>query len=275
MPMSETEKQQAQVKGPPMLVATHVMNPGSARIGRLFGNVTLPRAVRVVDLVAAGGGALFGIVIGLLITKDLSGVLYGGALFGMAGYLAVTYSPLEGETLARYLGLSIRASRDTITYKGSKVQVSIGICPIEGAGIETLRLSSSCVDIPPSQYDLRGVRFSTSARNLDQVGSGYTWVPGADQGVGVMVEGRGPDPVEGADETSTGPVAVTTHPSDEEPFSDDSEDLGPAPLPPVRSMLPNDRSGANSTPARDRAEAIARMRSRDGRQGGPPPSGGR
>ena len=176
MALTESEEQQLKITGPPMLIATRVLDPGPARVGRLFGNLTLPRTVELPTLMITGAALFFGIVVGAIV-GGLTAMLYGGMFFGIGGYILATYSPLEGESMLRYLGLSIRSSQNTVRIGDEKFQVAVGTHPIPVPQPGRRRVVASMVDVPPSQYDRRGVRFSAKAGNLEEMPETGAWVP--------------------------------------------------------------------------------------------------
>jgi hypothetical protein len=114
-----------------MLAATQLLRPGSARIGSLSKNITLPRAVQVSHVL----GVLAGAIPGLLIGVPLAG-LFGGlttvalcmALGGGVGYLAVTWSPWQRESLATFAVVSAqsRSGRVDMRCPGSGERSLIG-----------------------------------------------------------------------------------------------------------------------------------------------------
>lgn len=167
------------VRGPVMLSATRIMKPGPARVGRLFGDVTLPRTVELPTLAAGATGAVLGLVIGLVF-GGLRAALYGATIFGALGVFLVTYSPLEGESMARWLGLTLRSKRQQTKWRGEVVQVSVGICPIDPGVQGPVRIVPGSVDVPPTQYDRRGVRITGSNRNIDEAGATPSWKDGSE-----------------------------------------------------------------------------------------------
>lgn len=160
-----------QQTGPVMLCVTRVMNPGGLRIARLWGNVTLPRTVPVKTLVAGGIGVCFGVLLSLAIAPGLNGSLYG-AIFGGAGGIALaSWSPLQNESLWRWLSLNYETKRRQITVDGRAVIIAVGICRLSAPARGQVRLVSGSVNVPPSQRDERGAVISSRNRNLDRLPS--------------------------------------------------------------------------------------------------------
>lgn len=178
-------------KGPsePMVILTKVMRPGPARVSRIAGKYTLPRSVEVPTAIAAGSGALLGMGLIVMLGGGFFNGLYGAIIGGALGWFAMTYSPLEDETLMKWLGLTLKSKTNQVTWQGQKVQVSIGICPIEPPQSGPARIAPGAVNVPASQYDRRGVRISAANRNLDEAESSLVWV-GDPTGGGFVGAGR-------------------------------------------------------------------------------------
>lgn len=185
--------------GPTMLAATALLRPGPARIGSLGKNVTLPRTVRVSALLGALVGGFFGVMLGGVLAgvlHDSRFLLYAAGIGGMAGYAAVSYSPLQGESLATWLALTAKASRNRVLVAGTPrkvivlpvdepapddavlvaaageyvayatatppqgaqtARVSIGICPLDTLVAGPVRLMRGFVDVPAGSVNARGV----------------------------------------------------------------------------------------------------------------------
>lgn len=143
--------------GPPMLVLTDALKSPKVRIGHIGGNFTLPRTVPLVALLAAVGGALFGVAVGFFIIGGVQATLYGAVLMGAAGWFVVTWSPLKGESMGMWLGLQATSRRKRLTLNGEPVQLAVGIARLGEINTGDVRVVSGAVTIPPSQYDERGV----------------------------------------------------------------------------------------------------------------------
>jgi hypothetical protein len=140
-----------------MLCATSVIKPGPLRIGRLAGDLTLPRTVPVVNLLLGFGGFLFGITLGGGLF-GLRGAIYFGVLCGAGAVIAATYSPLKGESLLTWLGLKvIRMNANQTMRGGVKVRAAVGICPVPSLPGGTCSIHFGAANINPDLYDERGV----------------------------------------------------------------------------------------------------------------------
>jgi hypothetical protein len=146
-----------------MIVATDALRPPQIRIGHIAGNITLPRTIPLRTLLIGGGGALLGLSIGFIIGGgNLSFTMYGTATGAALGAFLVSWSPLKGESLGKWLGLKVLNSRRKIKLKGESVQLAVGIAVLTEATIGKVHLFPGAVNVPPSQYDERGVRLRAS-----------------------------------------------------------------------------------------------------------------
>jgi uncharacterized membrane protein YuzA (DUF378 family) len=155
--------------GPQMVVATPVMKRGPVRISRIGSDITLPRPIRAVALVAMIIGGLVGALVGLVV-GGVSSTIYGAGIFMALSYVIVTFSPLQGESFLKWMELTWGARRRAnFTIDGLQARVSVGICPVPNpARDEAVTIAPGAVRIPPSQYDHRGVRISERNRNVDE-----------------------------------------------------------------------------------------------------------
>lgn len=157
--------------GPKMLCATKALKPGRMRIGRIAGDMVLPRTVPVVNLVAGGVGALVGLTVGGSFL-GLQGALYFATLTAAVALGLVTYSPLKGESLAAWLGLSIRArarSAGSVERDGEMFRVAVGVAPLGRLPAGRVRIRFGAANVAPSAYDERGAVRSVRNGNMRSV----------------------------------------------------------------------------------------------------------
>lgn len=154
--------------GPAMICATAAMRPGPARIGRLGAGITLPRTVALPTLVAVAVGATVGIIAAVAVAASFNAFLYGAIFGGGAGWFLVTYSPLQGESLARWVYLKTNTARRTRRINGVRVTLAVGVAPVAKPPAGAVRLLRSSVRVPSEQYDERGVLISEANRNIPQ-----------------------------------------------------------------------------------------------------------
>lgn len=154
--------------GPTMLVATEALRPPKLRIGRLGNNFTLPRTVPAAALISGALCALvavglFGAVVGYTVTS----VAYSALVGALIGVALVTYSPLRGESLLRWLGLKIKSRRNRARYvDGFPVRLAVGICYIPNPNQGMVSMRSGAVQVRPGLFDERGTRRREARRVL-------------------------------------------------------------------------------------------------------------
>lgn len=143
-----------------MLVATEALQPPKLRIGKLGNNFSLPRTVPLISLVAGALGALLSIaVFSALAGWSLAKVSYSGVVGAVIGVFLVTYSPLRGESLLKWLGLKVRSSRNRARYiDGKPVRLAVGICYVPDVVKGIVQLRPGSVPVRPNLYDDRGTR---------------------------------------------------------------------------------------------------------------------
>lgn len=141
-----------------MLAATSVLNPGPARISRLGPGIKLPRTVPIRTLIATGCGIIGGLIPTLIVLgAEVRSMFIAAALGGTAGWVLVTYSPLQGESMGRWIGLEASALRTRrMTIEGKRAQAYIGICPVTQLARGTIRIQSGHANVAPGSVDERG-----------------------------------------------------------------------------------------------------------------------
>ena len=144
--------------GPLMLAATAVLNPGPARISRLGPGIKLPRTVPIRTLISVGAGAiLFLLPTFVFLSMDLRNTAIAAVLGGGTGWFIITYSPMKGESMSKWMGLeaSARYSRK-LTIDGQRAQAYIGICPITQLARGPIRIQMGHANVPAGSVDERG-----------------------------------------------------------------------------------------------------------------------
>ncbi|MEU6037479.1 hypothetical protein ABZ801_18930 [Actinomadura sp. NPDC047616] len=152
--MSEDEP----VKGPAMLAATNMLKPPPTVIGSVNKQVTLPRTVRLTTLIGMLAGATLGFLAAFLIAgPGLKALMYGPTLGGAVGWGVVNFSPLPGESLARWLGLQINETRNRkLVLDGRPVRLYVGIAPLRRTAAGTIRMVPGGVPMDAVRWDPRG-----------------------------------------------------------------------------------------------------------------------
>lgn len=154
-------------QGIPMICATSVMKPGRARIGRISKDITLPRTIPIVNLVAAGIGMFLGLALAVTIGDGIESIAVGLGLGGGAGWMAVTYSPLKNESLLKWFELKVKSQTRARYVNGRRVILAVGTGVVDGPSSGSVLLLRSAVRVTPGQYDERGVVRSVSNMNLE------------------------------------------------------------------------------------------------------------
>ena len=142
--------------GPLMMAATAVMKQGPSRIGSISKDIKLPRTILFKTFISVLLWGLFGMMIGAIF-RSFNSVMYGGIIFGVLAYFATTFSPLKGESLTKYLGLTLKAQRERKYINGKLVRTYVGLTPITRPAAGKTLLSPGSVNISKLNYDERGV----------------------------------------------------------------------------------------------------------------------
>lgn len=147
------------VRGPAMLAATNMLKPPPAVIGSINKEVTLPRTVRLTTVIAVGLGAVIGFLVAFGVAgPGLRALIYGPIVGGALGWVAVNFSPLRGESLAKWLGLQIDGTRKRrLTLDGRPVRLYVGIAPLHRTAAGTVRIVPGGVAMEAVRQDERGV----------------------------------------------------------------------------------------------------------------------
>ena len=162
-----------QVIGPSMFSATTVMKTPPTRVGKITKDISLPRTVELKNLIAGGAGALLGLGIAAIAAGgSLRSLLLGAAIFGAMGVAIVTYSPLKGESLSTWIGLTIKARKNQVSIKPGLVgKAYIGIAPLTSVSAnEGIRIISGAVEVPLGSFDERGVLVERSSSKSGKSG---------------------------------------------------------------------------------------------------------
>ena len=157
----------SQPNGPVMMVLTEVLRNQRTRVGRIAGNLTLPRPVELRTLVAVAIGAFVGLLAALALNPgDTQSMFYGATLGGCAGWGAVNWSPLQGESLATWIMLSVRARGGRVSTTASAERLAIGISYLPETARGEVRIRRGAVPVPEGSVDERGVFLPLRATTL-------------------------------------------------------------------------------------------------------------
>ncbi|MEV5709694.1 hypothetical protein [Actinoallomurus sp. NPDC052274] len=147
------------MRGPVMLAATNMLKPPPAVIGSINREITLPRTIKLTTLLAVGIGAVLGFVAALFIVgAGIDALIYGPTLGGGVGWIVVSFSPLRGESLAKWLGLQANSARKRkLLVDGRPVRLYVGIAPLRRTAAGTVRILPGGVPVDGASWDERGV----------------------------------------------------------------------------------------------------------------------
>lgn len=157
-----------QDSGATMIAATAVLRNHKTRIGKIGGNITLPRAVELQTIVAVGLGMLVGLILVAFVNPSFRTYMYAAVFGGAIGYFLVNYSPLQGESMLKWMGLALNAKRQQVKIDGQPVRLAIGVAYISEPARGKVRFVRGAVTVPPSQFDERGVQITAKNRNLPE-----------------------------------------------------------------------------------------------------------
>lgn len=153
--------------GPVMLAMTNILRkPPPVRVGKITENFVLPRTVELRKLIAVSVGVLAGTIlwvmpVGLFFSFSITSLLVTAAAGGFFGYLAVTWSPLRGESFGVWVSLSATNTRPgRVFIDGERVHVYLGVSPMGFVAAGSVRLESGAVQVPAGSVDERGVPLS-------------------------------------------------------------------------------------------------------------------
>lgn len=143
---------------PVMLVATDLLRSPPTRIAKL-GPVVFPRSVSIKTAAGVVCGAVVGLFPALVVLgPTLSAVIWGVMLGGAAGGVLVNWSPLRGESFARWIGLNVSVLRsDTLEVGGYRTRLFVGTARARRSAAGRVRVMRGAVSVPAGSVDSRGV----------------------------------------------------------------------------------------------------------------------
>lgn len=152
-----------------MLCMTDVLRQKGAVIGRIGGNFTLPRPVRIRNLIIGGIGFVVGTLVVLVLTRSpINAVVFGGVLGATGAIVLFNFSPVEGESMFSFARLTLVHRHGSIVRAGERGHLCVGIAYVDDPARGRVRIRPGAVRIVPVQYDERGVLISRANRNLDR-----------------------------------------------------------------------------------------------------------
>lgn len=159
--------EEGRTQGPAMVVATSVMKKPPLRVAKITDDIVLPRSIPAKTIVVGAAGALIGLIIGAFF-QSWTSMFYGAGIFATAAILLMNMSPLQGESIWKWLSLVWGGRKGkTASVEGEKVRLYVGICPVPRAASEsTVHIWPGSVRVVAHDYDERGVRIDPRNHNV-------------------------------------------------------------------------------------------------------------
>jgi|LauGreDrversion4_1035100.scaffolds.fasta_scaffold02309_9 hypothetical protein len=174
--------------GPVMLSMTSALKPPPARIAKLGNNVVLPRSIPLLQAAAGIVGALVGLIFTTIFIIPFFGATLttfglGAGVFGGIGVLVVSWSPLRGESFAKWIGLSLEQIRlDRVEIDGIRAKAYIGVAPLHCSALGKVRIGAGAAEVVLGSVDDRGVIIPHAERRKEMTGGQGGRLPGAEEG---------------------------------------------------------------------------------------------
>lgn len=150
-----------------MFCATSIMRSPPVRIAKIGPNFTLPRTVALSTLVAVTIGGLLGVALFVpFVGAGISQIMYSAVFGAGIGVFLINYSPLAGESLLKWFGLTVRHRRRRLERDGRQVKVYVGASQVGRLPDGPVRVVAGAVNVAAGAYDERGALRSARNRNL-------------------------------------------------------------------------------------------------------------
>jgi hypothetical protein len=185
--MSDQEQTRTS-SGPVMLSMTSALKPPPARIAKLGNNLVLPRSIPLLQGAAGVVGALIGLTFTAIFIVPFFGATLttfglGAGAFGALAVLVVSWSPLRGESFAKWIGLNLEQFRlDRVEVDGLQAKAYIGIAPLHCSALGSVRVTPGAAEVVVGSVDERGVLIPHAERRREIAGDRGGRLPGADEG---------------------------------------------------------------------------------------------
>jgi hypothetical protein len=185
--VSEAEQAENSM-GPVMLSMTSALKPPPARIAKLGNNLVLPRSIPVLQAAAATIGSIVGLTLTAIFIVPFFGATLttfglGAGIFGGLAVLAVSWSPLRGESFAKWIGLNLEQYRlDRVEIDGLRAKAYIGIAPLHCSALGSVRIISGAANVLVGSVDERGVLIPHAERRREIAGAHAGRLPGHEEG---------------------------------------------------------------------------------------------
>lgn len=141
--------------------ATRILKRPPITIGQI-GDFTFPRPVRLVTLAVAAAGMIVGLILGVALVPVVgpAAILWGPGVCITAAVTLVSWSPLSGESFARWATLTFSgaARRRGRRLPPGALGLYVGVAPVPRITVGDHIMVSGAVPVDPRLYDHRGVR---------------------------------------------------------------------------------------------------------------------
>jgi len=146
------------INGEKMMILTDVLRNQRTKVGRIAGNLTLPRPVELRTLLAVGVGSFIGLLLALIVNPgNTQSMFYGATIGGCAGWGATNWSPLKGETLATWILLTLRTKGGRVISSTNQEKLAIGICYLPETARGSVQVTRGAIQVSEGSVDSRGI----------------------------------------------------------------------------------------------------------------------
>jgi hypothetical protein len=138
--------------GPSLIVTTRYLRRGPRRVALRTRSVALPGTYELTKVVGGGIGGLLVMLLSLpvvMITGAWEFLMVGLALGAVGGVFVTSWSPLRGESLARWFLLYSAKRSGLVHVRGRWGRVYVGVCALNRSAFGRVKMVSTCVEVPP------------------------------------------------------------------------------------------------------------------------------
>lgn len=153
----DDEKEKDAIEGPPMICATKVLRPGGHRIGRIAGGFSLPRTVPVGTAALTLVFAALGLLLAFAVGVGVASYGLGAGVGGMIGYALATFSPMRGESMSRWLLLTLTSAGKKRKIDGKPVTLAVGVSVANRVPVGNIRIRQGAIRVKSGSVDDRGI----------------------------------------------------------------------------------------------------------------------
>lgn len=143
----------------PMIVATSALRTRRPKIGRI-GGIQLHRAVDLITLFTAAGGAILGLIVTSIFVDGFN-LIYGALVGGAGGWWLSTFEPSKGTSFYRWVRLRLehRRQRTAVDENGRKIAAYVGVAQIDSIPGGYVRWVPGAIELDPSYHKVMGLEY--------------------------------------------------------------------------------------------------------------------